>query len=128
MAKLEDLIRQRELMARHLAWLDQEIAAEGGPSALNAKPALLRPASAQVTPSPASEPEKIAAAVHRHPVTPPGHPPEIPDAISEEFLEQYQNESKSSPSEARKGCLILFLSVLAVLIVGVVLVYLFKYR
>ncbi len=143
MATLEDLIRQRQLMASHLAWLDNEIAAQRGQGVLTQLPS----ATAHGSRAPGASPFPAAALRHPQPLTEiththaklslPGHtpprtmelPPELQsDPVTKELIENYASQANHSPQDARRGCLTLFFVVLGGLLVTVLSIWLLKYR
>lgn len=113
MATLNELQQQRELVARHLAWLDREIATQTGGAGIG-------PAA-----SPPSPPAPL------QPPTPPAPPvaeePLPIDGVTETLIDEYRNKAANSPEDARRGCLILFGSAIAVLAFGVAALWLLKY-
>ena len=98
--RLSDLRRQRALVADHLASLDREIAAAGGEAP--ATPAALVP--------PAN----------------PGSGADLPAA--EKILAEFRSEVERSPAKIRRGCVWSFVCGMALLILGVVVIYWLRYR
>jgi hypothetical protein len=111
MSRLEDLRKQRGLVAEHLAWLDSEISLERAlhppsPSAplLEAKPPTLPPAPVSLQ---AAAPAEIEA---------------------ERILANYAQEEAADPDKARKGCLMVFGLILLLGTILVLTVYFIGYH
>lgn len=97
------LLRQREAIAQHLAWLDAEIAATS--------------ASPPRAESPRRSPEPFFPSTQRD--------PEYPDSL----LERYRVESQNGgPFVSKTGCWLVFAFTLFALISGVALVVFLSYR
>ena len=120
--RLNDLRRQRELVAEHLAWIDREIATAAGQPTAPAAPAPApqlapvstpapQPALRLVTPAP--RPVMVTSAAAQT-----GPVPD-PDAMLEEFRVQ-PDELKT---DVRKGCFLYFLGAFALFGLGVVALY-----
>ncbi len=92
---LNELRRQRALVAEHLAWLDREIAAHPPAPAIPTAPA----------PSPASTPS--ISTTTRSPLD------------AETILVRYADSPENSVRDAKRGCLIIFFAAFAVLLLGV---------
>ena len=101
--RLQELLRQKALLDEHAAWLEREIAAERGRAGENL------PAAAPPAPVPA----------------PP--PPGMTDADADALLDQYRNNPQSIQQEVKRGCLLYFFGALALVGLGVLIVY-FVYR
>jgi hypothetical protein len=112
--RLQELRRQRVLVAEHLAWLDREIAAtEGTPAASPTRD--LSPAStlsAKIAPAPPATVVAAAAA----------------DAEAESILRNYRTEAEHSPAQVKRGCWWAFATSLTLLILSVAAIYWFRYR
>lgn len=118
--RLPELLRQRELIKEQLAWIEREIAAAsdkawppvpgvGEPTA--SKP--LKPSSTPANPSP---PPAVKAAAEFDPV------------LAEEIIDQYRVAPGTLQTDLRKGCLLYFFGALALVALGVALLYYaFKY-
>jgi hypothetical protein len=138
--RLSELLRQRALMAEHLAWLDREIAnvkALPGVATATSSPSLPRPASnlGSETASPASATTLPAP----RPSTLPAHggtasipPPNVADTTlqtevippeTEVILEQYRVTPAAVKQDVRKGCLLYFIGAFVVLGVIVAILY-----
>jgi len=99
--RLQELRRQREQVAEHLAWLDGEIARSAPPA---------RPAGSRASaPRPTSPPPPISA-----------------DA--DELLRRYADTPPGEPPISRSGCIIAFTIAMVLLIAAVGLVYGLFYR
>jgi len=108
-ARIATLLRQRQLVAEHLAWLDAEILA----SATDAGPAqpAAAPAPADLSPPPAQAPA--------HPTNTPGAVPAdgTPDAVAQAnaradaLLAEYRASETDTPENARRSCLLLTVGV-----------------
>jgi len=128
--RLNELRRQRALVAEHLAWLDREIAAESGSPAPRAHPEqatrvegpapLVAPASAPAlrptplplmpqAPAPAAalDPEMSAQAA----------------ADADALLEQYRVAPDALKTDVRTGCFLYFFAAMALLALGVIGLY-----
>ena len=124
MNRLEELQRQRERIAEHLAWLDEEIrrARTGGPPAGAVVGNTQSPAQSAVPTAPAS----FSAAISAGPATVSQPTPAIPGAeFADSLLAEQAQHSASLVQETRRGCLIYFFAALALLGVAVVLVFIF---
>jgi hypothetical protein len=99
--RLPELRRQRALVAEHLAWLDREIAAEGG----------------ETSATPAA------------PLPPPAHFDDAADLpAADKILAEFRREAESSPARMRQGCIWSFMATMALLILGVAATYWLHYR
>jgi hypothetical protein len=98
--RLSDLRRQHALVAEHLAWLDREIAAAGS----------------EAPSSPAAPPPPAHA----------GGGADLPAA--EKILAEFRSEAERSPAKIRRGCVWSFVCGMALLILGVVVIYWLRYR
>ena len=96
--RLQELLRQKALLAEQAAWLEREIAAEQ--------------ARAGVTP-----PAAVA-------VVPASPPPASTVATTEALFEQYRPNPQSVQQEVKRGCYLYFLGALVVLGLGVLAIYL----
>ena len=92
--RLQELLRQKALLAEQAAWLEREIAAEQ--------------ARAGVTP-----PSAVAIA-----------PASPPPASTEALFEQYRPNPQSVQQEVKRGCYLYFLGALVLLGLGVFAIYL----
>ena len=93
----DELRRQRELVRQQLAWLDSEIAAQ----------------EAEAPPIRASAP----------PLPVPESPPEMTDA--EAILSEFRRPAASIQTQAKRGCILYFSAAMALLLLGVAVVYLY---
>ena len=96
--RLQELLRQKTLLAEQAAWLEREIAAEQ--------------ARAGVTP-----PAPAAGA-------PASPPPASSVATAEALFEQYRPNPQSVQQEVKRGCYLYFLGALVLLGLGVFAIYL----
>jgi hypothetical protein len=104
-SRLQHLRRQQVLLREHLTWIEAEIARETG------------------TPTePATAPSPIIAGA---PATSPD------DRLKDDadlLIEQYAHEERQNPADIKRGCLLAFFAALALLIGGVTLLWLVRYR
>ncbi len=100
----DELRRQRALLTEHLAWLDREIAAEGG--------------IPRTAPLADAAPPPIAGPAFR-----PAPPVEARDADA--ILAEYSKPVASIASQTKRGCVLYFLAALALLAALVTGIYLF---
>jgi hypothetical protein len=91
-SELEDLRRQRALVAAHLAWLDGRIEAASGPRA---------PAPAAGSPVPAATVDAVA------------------HAAAEEAFERLQESERTDTAALKRGCLVTFVAAFLLLAGGV---------
>jgi len=106
----EELLRQREAIRAHLAWLDREI--EATADSATAEPVTLAP----VTPI---EP----------PATLPPAATTVPDASAEAILAEYRQPTLAIANQTKTGCVLYFILGMAVLIfAGTALYFGFKIR
>lgn len=96
--RLQELLRQKALLAEQAAWLEREIAAEQ--------------ARIGVTPS-------AAAAA-----TPASPPPASVDSSAAALLDQYRPNPQLVQQDVKRGCYLYFLGALALLGLGVLAIYL----
>lgn len=124
--RLNELQRQRALLAEHLAWLDREIAAhEGAPPAPGARAssathAASAPAGAAI-PVLSGKPSPIASVT----VIPVADAPSPADADA--LIQRYGYDPKSSSAEVKRGCWTAFAASF-VLVALLVLVAWFLFR
>jgi hypothetical protein len=118
--RLNELRRQRELVAEHLAWIDREIASAAGGAAAPPAPA------AQPAPAPVAAPQPALRLVTPRPqavaFTPaalPTGPAPDPDAL----LDEFRVPPDTLKTDVRKGCLLYFLGAFALLALGVTALY-----
>jgi hypothetical protein len=96
--RLQELLRQKALLAEQAAWLEREIAAEQ--------------ARAGVTPPVAAAP------------APASPPPASAVAPTEALFEQYRPNPQSVQQEVKRGCYLYFLGALVLLGLAVFAIYL----
>lgn len=114
-ARLQELLRQKALLAEHAAWLDREIAVEqalaGGP----AGPALPAPLPLTATmPAPAAAAGPIPAGAA--------------EAEADAILAQYRDSAKSARQRVKWGCILYVVAGAALVILGFVVIYLLSRR
>ena len=117
--RLQELRRQRALVADHLAWLDEEIAATSGataPAPSAPSPAVPVPAVLQVK-LPASLPAQPSAAVENSPVA------AAVAAQADAILEDYRVAPDALKTDVKKGCFLYFFAALAFVALAVVVLY-----
>ncbi len=124
--RLQDLLRQRQLVQAQLAWLDREIANVYG-AAPPSSPAPIQASDfPQPTPPPSNFVANQVAAIARHaaadrlaPSRAPhrDEPPQV-TASADAILEQYRVEPDSLKTSVRQGCLIYFFCALAAIAVA----------
>ncbi len=142
--RLQQLLRQRALLQEHLAWLDREIAdASSGVTTPPAAPTPLARAAQQplVIPSPIAPPtptilasstpkpaapylaSQAAQILSGSGTLPPAETPPAVEAVADEILEQYRVAPDSMKTDVKKGCFLYFFAALALVAVGVVVLY-----
>jgi hypothetical protein len=130
--RFNELVRQRALVAEHLAWLDQEIARANSVPAT--APAPLAPQAALPRAESAIPPITDAAALTRatnnvdptasSPSSAPAMmPAETPAVVSDEILDQYRVSPTSVHQDVRKGCFLYFAG--AFVLLGIVIAILY---
>ena len=127
--RLNDLRRQRELVAEQLAWIDREIAAAGGlptttpATAVPPPPALRLVTPAAAVPIPPSAPVRVPIV----PLTPPAAlNVEIPAHVAAQadaMLDEYRVAPDAMKSDVKKGCFLYFFAAFALFALGVVALY-----
>lgn len=122
--RLRHLQRQQALLREHLAWLDQEIAAvtSATPETQPAISVLVSP------PQPAVFPASEAAAA---PAISPSATAISTPAVAEDadtLIKRYADQERLDATTARRGCLLIFVAALALLVLGVTAVWLIRYR
>jgi hypothetical protein len=120
--RLNELLRQRALLQQHVAWLDAEIAAAADPS--GAAPAAT-PVTAPSTPPspPANAPLAGPDPAHRPSAPPPPAAPAIGAVSPDAILEEYRSAPGTLQQDVRKGCFLYFAAALALLGLGVTVLY-----
>ncbi len=112
-SRLQELLRQKALLADHAAWLDREIAREqarpeSGPA----------PAPAEFEAEVPAEPEPVVPAA----VTDPDL-----DAQAEAIIEQYRDQSPLSRKRIQVGCVLYLVAALILAALPFVAVYLYHH-
>jgi hypothetical protein len=116
--RLPELLRQRALVAEHLAWLEREIAASTGGRLLPAEHAMPR--------DPMPVPPRPGAGLAAIPCLPAPHATVAEDA-ADEIIGQYRVAPDLLKTDVRRGCLLYFAGALGLIALGVGLLYfLFK--
>jgi len=108
MTRKEELQRERNLVASHLAWLDLELARLEGEAP-------------KVSENPAPKPAAAPLPVPRTDALPE-------DPMTEQLIQQQTESSSKSVSEAKRGCFLVFAAALLILGSAVFLGYWLKYR
>ena len=124
--RLSELLQQRRLIEEHLAWLNREIEAAKPATRESSLPHLL---SAPInalggtpgTPQPAPPPFPLSA-------TPAAASLENALREPDTILAEYQVDPKSLHVDVKRGCLMYFAGAMAVLILGVSLLYFMTVR
>ena len=119
--RLTALLRQRELVAQHLAWLDREIAEARGDTPASA------PASAPAT-LPVEPAVADAAASAPPPNTDEPDPVTVANARANEILERYAATDRFDADSTRRGCLLFAVATLVLGLGGLFLIYVLRYR
>jgi hypothetical protein len=101
--RLQELLHQKALLNEQTAWLDREITTEQARIGTVPVPAQTPPAES--LPDPAIYPSGV-------------------DANANAILEQYRASPRSLQQEVRRGCFLYFLGALALLGLGMTLIYL----
>lgn len=122
--RLQELLRQKALLAEHAAWLEREIAAEQAVASIIAA----HPASAA---SPSVRPD--AAPGDAFPAARPALAPTAPGAAISEgnadaILQQYRDSTKSIHNQVLRGCLVYLALALLLLCGGVAAIFFFYHR
>ncbi|ACB76419.1 hypothetical protein [Opitutus terrae] len=115
--RLPELLRQRELVRTHLAWLEREIAAATATNRANASP-----------PSPTGAPTAAASAAPT--VAPTGLPPatEFAARLAAPAADLYEPDPRSAALGAKRGCFAAFALTLLLLVLVLAAVYFVAYR
>jgi len=130
-ARLQDLRRQRELVAEQLAWLDREIAAAGGsttPPATASVPISPWPSYPAESPVPAPQPALRLVTPAPRPLAPFAPAPVVPSspaalAEADELLEQYRVPPETLKTDVRAGCFLYFFGAFALVGLGIAVFY-----
>jgi len=135
--RLAELRRQRALIQEHLSWLDKQIAEAGDKTPpLPAAPGASPTASTAPVPAPDATAAGVVAAALKasasagtaSSVTPlvPTDAPEVA-AAAEAILEEYRSDPVSLKTDVRKGCFLYFFGALALVALGVAVLW-FAFR
>jgi len=126
--RLAALLRQRHLLAGHLAWLDAEITEASG---LNTDETLAPPASPSVSPAP---PAPLPSTAIDGPQTPGKLKDADPEALAranalaDSLLKDYSARNTDTPQSTRRGCLMLALAVGLLGVAGLMAINLIFFR
>jgi hypothetical protein len=114
--RLEELLRQRQLVQHHLAWLEREIeeAARQAPA----------PSDPIATPAPASAPghDPTRSGLADTPPAAAGNA-EAVDADADEILAGYQSRPEAVQQDVRSGCIRIFVIGMLLMLASVVAFY-----
>ncbi|HEY0968538.1 MAG TPA: hypothetical protein VGD88_14190 [Opitutaceae bacterium] len=114
--RLKELLRQRALLAEHLAWLDREIAAAQPPKGTVATPMPAdNPAIAGNAPA-AGQPRLVQPAVS------------APATDVDALFDRLQTEEKSRGQFSKQGCWLVFSILMLVSLVGIAALIFIRYR
>ena len=118
-SRLQELLRQKALLAEHAVWLDREIAREQ-----------TQPASAP-PPEPPAENEAVpaveAAPAIPETASPAAEPNAELDAQAAAIIEQYRNESQVNRQRIQVGCVLYLVAALILAALPFVAVYLYHH-
>jgi len=123
--RLQELRRQRALVAEHLAWLDREIRAAGGTMSVAPAATLSSFVGPEDTLSaPVAAPIAVPAVF-----TPPPAPPLPPEvaATADAILDEYRVQPDSLKTDVKKGCFLYFFIALGLVVLAVVGFYFAKH-
>ncbi len=156
--RLAELLRQRALLSRHVAWLDAEIARASGtaspvlppsPSASDAGPAaaitppksapgapilapLTHPAPVLSSPpAPTPAPDVTTAESEAEPAPPPEPVSEavlLANQRADEIIANYAETDRFDAASARRSCLLLAIAVLLLGAAALIGIYMLNYR
>ena len=128
--RLATLLRQRQLLSTHLAWLDAEIAEASGLS-----PSTPPPASTPLPPPPPPSPPPARPGPEQAGTAPAGSLREADpealaraNALADSLLKDYAARNTDTPQSARRSCLMLTLAVGLLAVAGFMGIYLIYYR
>ncbi|MEY4488705.1 MAG: hypothetical protein RIQ79_1213 [Verrucomicrobiota bacterium] len=130
--RLATLLRQRQHLAEHLAWLDTEIAsASSGSAASELNTPAVRIASTPpslsiaqpATPSPPAGPEFSGKLIEADPDA-----LARANALADSVLESYRTQSADTPQATRRSCLLLTVAFALLCAAAVMGVYIFYNR
>jgi len=113
--RLQELLRQKTLLAEHAAWLEREIAVEQALAGGTVGPALPAP-----LPLTATMPSATAPAAPL--------PAAAAEAEAEAILAQYRDSAKSARRQVKWGCILYVVAGAALVLLGIVLIYVLARR
>lgn len=117
--RLQELLRQRQLVQEQLAWLDREIVTVSGdapPSPPSPPAPMQAPDLSRPTPPPSNFVASQAAAIARHAAaacTPRSDESPQVIASADAILDQYRVQPDSLKTNVSRGCLLYFFCALA---------------
>lgn len=140
--RLSELLSQRALLSRHIAWLDAEIARASTAGSVSFQPAPENIQSApkkEASPSPTPLPvvPAISPGVPVGPETSPipeTEPEQVPEAVAlankraDEIIANYAATDSFNPESTRRSCLLLAIGVFLIGTAALIGIYLFNYR
>lgn len=141
-ARLSTLLRQRQLLTEHLAWLDTEIAAASAPASpsLTPQPAPFVPVAtslpAPLSPVPVTPPapsvvDPLALPAAPAPASPSDTSPDalaLANARADALLAEYRAKSDATPDNTRRSCILLAVGLGLIGIALIMAIYLWTSR
>ncbi len=126
--RLAALLRQRQLLTGHLAWLDAEIAEASGlsPEAAPAASPTAPPTPPPPLPAPTTATESAPTTGKLKEADPEALA--RANALADSLLKDYAARNTDTPQSARRSCLMLTLAVGLLGIAGLMGIYLIYYR
>lgn len=133
-ARLAALLRQRQILTEHLAWLDSEIAAASTASAAATELPAVSENSAPVSPSP--QPPPALPDAQPRPDAPVQGTLKQPDpealaranALADSLIKEYRAQNPNTPESTRRSCLMLTLAMGLFGVAGLMGLYWLYYR
>jgi hypothetical protein len=131
--RLAALLRQRQLLTGHLAWLDAEIAEASGQNPTQTPtPSVAAPTPTPPSPpqAPASEPAIVATVAVTAGKLKEADPEALAraNALADSLLKDYSARNPDTPQAARRSCLMLTLAIGLLGVAGLMAIYLIFYR
>ncbi len=114
--RLQELLRQRQLVQEQLAWLDREIVTVSGDAPASPPAPIQAPDLSRPTPPPSNFVASQAAAIARHAAaacTPRSDESPQVIASADAILDQYRVQPDSLKTNVSRGCLLYFFCALA---------------
>jgi hypothetical protein len=112
--RLQELLRQKALLAEHSAWLEREIAVEQALTGGNAGPALPAPLPLTALMPAAAAPAPAAGAAAA--------------AEADAILAQYRDAAKDPRQQVKWGCILYVAAGIAVVALAILLIYVLARR